>query len=115
MTTVVSQTQRRHTQWKPQEIKSFLSRARRVYSGPSFDIRLAAHQNPTQARLLIVTPRKMGNAPQRNLFKRRIKAIFHEQQLALCGYDIAIFGKPGADTVPFAELCTIVVAACKKS
>lgn len=114
MTTVFSDTQRRHTQWTPQEIQNFFSRARRVYQGPFFDIRLAPQTYPNWGHLLIVTPRKMGNAPQRNLFKRRVKAIFHEQQLSLCGFDIGIFGKPGAAAVPFAELSAILTSVCTK-
>jgi len=33
-------------------------------------------------KLLIVTPRRSGNSPQRNLFRRRIKSIFREKNLA---------------------------------
>lgn len=114
MTTVFSDTTRRHTQWTPLEIQHFFSRAHRVYQGPYFDIRLAPQRYPDWGHLLIVAPRKMGNAPQRNLFKRRIKAIYHEQQLSSCGFDIGIFGKPGAATVPFAQLSAILTSLCKK-
>jgi ribonuclease P protein component len=106
---------RRHTQWTPQEIQQFFARARRVYQSSAFDIRLAPQQFPHWGHLLIVTPRKMGNAPQRNLFKRRIKAIFHEQQLTLSGFDIGIFAKPDATRISFAELTHILVSLCKKA
>lgn len=32
----------------------------------------------TIGRILVVTPRKSGNAPQRNLIRRRLKSIFYE-------------------------------------
>lgn len=114
MTSVSSHTTRRHTQWTPQEIQRFFSRARRVYQSPSLDIRLAPQRYPDWGHLLIVTPRKMGNAPQRNLFKRRIKALYHEQALSNCGFDIAVFGKPGAADIPFSELVTILTSVCTK-
>lgn len=113
MTSVFSNTLRRHTQWTPREIQHFFSRAQRVYQGPHFDVRIAP-QSHSQGQLLIVTPKKMGNAPQRNLFKRRVKAIFHEHQLHFCGFDIGVFGKPGASAVSFAELSAILISVCKR-
>ena len=33
------------------------------------------------AKILIVTPKKIGSAPVRNLLKRRLKSIFYEEKL----------------------------------
>ncbi len=45
-------------------------------------------------RILIVTPRKVGSAPERNLIRRRIKAIFTEHKLYQRHYDgIALIGR----------------------
>lgn len=44
-------------------------------------------------RLLLSVSRKTGNAPQRNLFKRRIKAIFYESKLFDLKFDWVILAK----------------------
>ena len=38
-------------------------------------------------RLLLAVARRFGNAPTRNLFKRRIRAIFYEEQLFNQNFD----------------------------
>lgn len=110
--TDISHTNRRHTQWTTSEIQLFFRRARRTYQSPELDIRLAPQHYPPWGHLLIVVPRKVGNAPQRNLFKRRIKALYHELQLERSGYDIAIFAKPGASKLSFADLKTLLMRIC---
>lgn len=108
-------TERRHTQWTPQEIQQFFRRARRAYQSIELDIRLAPQQYPPWGHLLIVTPRKVGNAPQRNLFRRRVKALFHELQLERSGFDIGIFAKPGAAKLSFEELSQRLRSVCVKA
>lgn len=50
-------------------------------------------------RILVVTPRKSGNAPQRNLIRRRLKAIFKEHAFAEKKVDcIIIVRKEGINT-----------------
>jgi ribonuclease P protein component len=108
-------THRRHTQWTASEIQQFFKRARRAYQSPELDVRLAPQQYQPWGHLLIVVPRKVGNAPQRNLFKRRVKALYHELQLERSGYDIAIFAKPGASKLSFADLKTLLLRICMKA
>ena len=45
------------------------------------------------ARLLMCVARRFGNAPQRNLFKRRVRAIFYENQLFKRDFDLIIVVK----------------------
>jgi len=97
--------------WTQKEIKRFLLKARRVVQSTSVDIRTAPCQSD-RGRLLVVTPKKIGNAPQRNRFRRRVKAIFHEQKLAAFGRDFGVFAKTGAPKLSFTELTQLMLTAC---
>lgn len=56
------------------------------------------------SRILIITPAKAGSAPQRNLIRRRIKALFYENELYKSSYDWIIFVKKGACNYSFSDL-----------
>lgn len=76
------------------EIRLFFAKARRVRH-PSFDILLLPAKHP-QGRLVVITPRKIGNAPERNKVRRRLKAIFHEENISSQGIDLVVIIKePG--------------------
>lgn len=91
------------TRWAPQEATAAIRQSKRVYKGDLFDIRIL----PTikdYARLLVVTPRKSGNAAERNLFRRRVKALFFENKLYERGFDWIFFAKKGVSKVSFSDL-----------
>ena len=49
-------------------------------------------------RILVITPRKSGNAPERNLIRRRLKHIFYEDKLYEKPFDcIVIISKQSID------------------
>ena len=57
-----------------------LSHARPLIKSDAFDMRAL----PTRSfcgRILVITPKKMGTAPKRNLIRRRLKALFYEEKL----------------------------------
>ncbi|MBP9844352.1 ribonuclease P protein component [Candidatus Babeliales bacterium] len=59
-------------------------------------------------RILLITSRKVGNAPERNLLRRRCRAIFYEQQLFHLNKDcVAIFKAP-ATKLSFDQLKNIL-------
>ncbi|MBS1986589.1 ribonuclease P protein component [Candidatus Dependentiae bacterium] len=93
-----------------QEAALFFRQARRIVRHPAFDILLAnrATQHP---KLLVVTSRRTGNAVQRNRIRRRIKAIFHEQQPLSSSYDCAFVIKKAGMTLPFDQLVALVAAS----
>ncbi|MEX0849178.1 MAG: ribonuclease P protein component [Candidatus Dependentiae bacterium] len=62
------------------EIKTVFKKARRVLRDSGLDILL--YPSPTDfGRILVVTSRKVGNAPERNRVRRRLKAIFYKEKL----------------------------------
>ena len=77
------------------EVKQFLAHARRVLRTPELDI-LFAPAAAAQGRLLVVTPGRIGTAPQRNTVRRRLKALFQKNNFGQHGYDCGVIVKaPG--------------------
>src|SRR5947208_1957156 len=84
-------------------MRALFRSARFVGSYPSFDVKKAPRLQ-SYGRMLIVIPRKVGNAPQRNLIRRRLKSIFYEEKLYEKPYDWLLFIKPLATTIDFQTL-----------
>lgn len=61
------------------------------------------------AKILIVTPKKAGNAPQRNLIRRRLKHIFFNYALFEQPYDLIILVSSAANQLSFDVLKTIML------
>lgn len=93
-----------------QEVGILLKKARRIARGPSLDF-LISPQAKECGRLLVITPKKIGNAPERNKVRRRLKALFYQEQLYTKGYDCIAIIKPLGITSTFDELKTAVLAA----
>ncbi len=83
----------------PQEVKTIFNKARRVYKGPGLDILLHPidpNAGKPFGRILVITPRKIGSAPERNRIRRRLKDIFYKQALYEKKIDcFVIIKKPG--------------------
>jgi ribonuclease P protein component len=62
------------------EIAHFFKSSRRVYKDPSFDI-LCLSAVQEYGRIIVITPRKVGNAPARNKIRRQIKALYYQHHL----------------------------------
>jgi ribonuclease P protein component len=65
-------------------------------------------------RVLIIASRKVGNAPQRNLVRRRIKAIFYEEKLFERAFDCVVILYQKAVELPFDQLKDLLLAAYQK-
>lgn len=67
------------------EVAFFFANARILTSQRGLKLytlkQLTTLENASFGKILIITPRKSGNAIQRNLFRRRVKAIFYEDEL----------------------------------
>ncbi len=92
------------------EIADLFKRARVAlrYTGIRF---LKAKSILPQGRLLIVTPRACGNAPERNLIRRRVKDIFRTQNLGAFGFDIVMIVSKDGIATPFETLKTLLAQA----
>jgi len=85
------------------EISVLFKKARRVYAQPGFHI-LVAPATLSYGRILIVTSRKVGNAPTRNKIRRRLKAIFYEERLFEKQLDCIVIVKPDGARSDFTTL-----------
>lgn len=92
-----------------QEIALSFKTARRVLKHPGLDILLAQASIP--GKILVVTPGRVGNAAKRNLIRRRLKAIFHEEKLGARGYNCIVLVKKAGITLSFDELKSLLMQA----
>lgn len=69
---------------------------------------------PTHGKLLIITPRKAGNAVERNRIRRRLKALFYQEQLYQYLCYTTIFVNPQAMTLSFDEIKDILLSVVTK-
>lgn len=74
------------------EITELFKSARRVLRHPIFDL-LVAPKAQHNARILVTTPKRIGNAPARNKIRRQIKALFYEEKLFEQKYDCVVVVK----------------------
>lgn len=85
------------------EIEHAFCQARKIFSAATFTI-LQAPKQTMLGRILIITQRKIGNAPQRNKIKRQIKSIFYQARCYEQNYDYIIIVKKPALELPFEKI-----------
>lgn len=96
------------TKFRYKEIKQTFKNARYSYSSPELDIKISPKTDDL-GKLLIIIPKKVGNAPARNLIRRRLKSIFYEDELYKLPYNFLIFCKPRISDLQFQDLKTIML------
>src|SRR5438128_12670464 len=89
------------------QVKHFFKHARALLRHPFLTILCCPAANPI-GHILVVTSRKVGNAPTRNKIRRQLKAIFYEEKLFELGFDYAFIIKKEATNLPFDELKALV-------
>lgn len=99
---------KRLSKFTKREIDHLFKHARRVFRSPACTILLAPRQGEF-GRVLIVASRKVGNAPERNLIRRRIKAIFYEEKLYDRSFDCVIIAQKKLTDFSFDELKKLVL------
>ena len=100
----------RLSNFSQKEVTQLFKNARRVLRHPGIHI-LLAPATQQLGRILAVTPKRIGNAPTRNKIRRRLKAIFHENQLFEQGKDCVIVVKPSGPNLTFDELKSLLLQA----
>lgn len=96
------------------EIEHLFKHARRFIKNPALTILLSPRQQDF-ARVLIVTSRKVGNAPQRNLIRRRIKAIFYQEKLFEHPFDCVVISHKDMVNLTSDQLKEYLLQAYKKA
>lgn len=88
---------KRISRFTKDEVSKIFKKARRAVQHPGLDI-LCAPATGQTGRILVITPRKVGSSPQRNLIRRRLKSIFYEEKLFERELDcVVIIKKQGID------------------
>ena len=109
----MSSVAKKISKFTKREIDHLFKHARRVFRDGSCTILLAPRQADF-ARVLIITSRKVGNAPERNLIRRRIKSIFYEEKLYELGFDCAFIAQKKATELSFDQLKSMLVGVYAK-
>lgn len=89
--------------FRASEIPHIFNQAKQIYKSKELTI-LAAPCSLSFGRVLIIASRKYGNSPQRNLIKRRIRAIFYENQLYNNHKDFIIITRSALQKLSFQAL-----------
>ena len=105
---------RKITKFSPREVDSLWKQARRVIRHAGLDL-LKAPRSGKFGRILMVIPKRIGNAPTRNKLRRQIRHIFYENKLFNGDSDWIVIARPGAHEIPFATLEDLFVQAEKKN
>ncbi len=101
---------RKITKFRKQEIDQLFSKARRVLKHDGLHL-LKAPRQLDFGRILIIVPKRVGNAPTRNKLRRQIKAIFYENKLHEQEFDWIAIVKPPATHLTFAHLQELFLQA----
>ncbi|MFA5075433.1 MAG: ribonuclease P protein component [Candidatus Babeliales bacterium] len=91
------------------EIDSVFKIAKIKYQISGLKLLQASQNNFDYGKLLIIIPAKTGKAHDRNLIKRRIKAIFYEQKLYEKSINSIIFVYKPALNLTFEQLKDFLV------
>jgi ribonuclease P protein component len=97
------------TQFTQKEIDHLWQQAHPALKHGGF-LLLKTPKSGTTGRILIVVPRKVGSAPQRNKIRRQVKSLFYEHKLYTKDYDWIFFAKPPVTELPFQELQKLLLS-----
>jgi ribonuclease P protein component len=97
-----------------QDIAHLLKNAQIKARVPGLRVLLGSTTLP-YGRILVITPRHSGNAVKRNLIRRRLKAIFYQEQWFQYGYDCVVIVKKDGIGRSFEDLKTLLIQAFSTS
>lgn len=105
---------RKISKFTKSEVDYLFQNARRVFRDQHCTILVAPRQKDDLGRVLVIASRKVGNAPERNLIRRRIKAIFYEEKLYSLNFDCVVIAYSKIVSLPFDQLKSILLSAYRK-
>lgn len=96
------------------EIDNLFQDGKAVYKSKELVI-LTAPCLLSSSRILLITSRKVGNAPERNLLRRWGRAIFYEERLFELGKHAVIIFKSPAKNLLFDQFKEILIKSIHKN
>ena len=96
------------SKFRKKEIDTLFQTTKAVYKSKELVI-LTAPCLLSFGRILLVTSRKVGNAPKRNLLRRRSRSIFYQEKLFENKHDFVVIFKAPATKMSFDELKEVFV------
>ncbi len=99
----MSHTVRALSQWSTAEVRHLFETGRSAFKNAGMTV-LYAPRVKEYGRILVVTSRKVGSSPERNLVRRRLKALFHEEQWYTLPYDFVFIMRTAATRYTFQQL-----------
>ncbi len=97
-----------------QEVKNLFDASKVKARIPGLRILIAPAQK-SHGRILIITPRRSGNSPQRHCIRRRCKAIFLEEKLYTQLFDCVVIVRSEGIETSFEDLKTLLLCAYQRS
>jgi ribonuclease P protein component len=89
------------------EIDTLFNTAKAAYKNKELVI-LTAPSSFSFGRVLIITSKKVGNAPERNLIRRQLKSIFYQNKLFEKQRDCIIITRSEIKQLSFQQLESII-------
>lgn len=99
--------------WPQLEVKQFFAAAKNVFRSKKCDVRIAP-KTRLLGRLLVVVPASVGSAVERNVIKRRVRAVFYENNLRNSLFDWGFFVKPAGKNISYTEI-KYVITTCQNN
>ncbi len=88
--------------------------AKAAKKNQAFTILIAPTTHPF-GRILMMVPKKYGNAPERNTLRRRLKTIFVENKLYEHKMELVVITRPTAKNYDFLQLSKLLLEIFKKN
>ena len=104
----------RISRFTPREVQTVFAQGRRYSFDPGLTFIIAPRLG-NKGRILVITPRKLGNAIERNTLRRRLKAAFFEMGLYTRGFDCLVLSRRKAVALPFQKLSQLLKEAFIKN
>jgi ribonuclease P protein component len=99
------------TKFNQKEVDQLFKKSHRIFYGTEFTV-LAAPREKEYARLLIITPKNIGNAVRRHLLRRRLKHIFYQLKFFdRLKYDVVVIAKKPVTALDFQPLHDLFLKA----
>lgn len=101
----------RITKFNQKEVDELFKKSHRIFHSTQMTV-LAAPRTKDYARILIITPKEIGNSIRRHLLRRRLKHIFYQEKLfERSKFDLVTITKKPIVTLPFEQLKELFLQA----